>query len=286
MIDATAQPCPNGCSNGACKPADPVVEACEDLAITPSTIQGGGTVNYTCQSSNDILCVLDPQYCTPKTYSVVVKKPDGGITQTSTTATGSITIPSSPAGTYTAECFVNGQTTTIAACKKPITNQAPVIACTGTLPTNASILVNVGNTSRAWTYDGSPTGPYQNCSFKCPTGTTFKNNACVNLITAEYVESGPRNRTVYVIPAGGNSLGDDTSHNFYIKSAEDITIRELTIKVDHPESIRYIWVGGPVNKAAVINGKAVISGLNQYARGNSPTNLIQIYVQYNSVGLS
>lgn len=125
MIDATAQPCPNGCSNGACKPADPVVEACEDLAITPSTIQGGGTVNYTCQASNDILCVLDPQYCKPKTYSVVIKKPDDGIVQTSTTATGSITIPSSPAGTYTAECFVNGQTTTIAACKKTITNNTP-----------------------------------------------------------------------------------------------------------------------------------------------------------------
>lgn len=146
-------------------------------------------------------------------------------------------------------------------------------------------MANVGNTSRPWTYDGSPTGPYQNCSFQCPANTTFKNNACVNLITAEYIESGPRNRSVYVVPAGGTSLGDDTSHSFYIKSAEDITIRELTFRVDHPESIRYIWVGGPANKAAVIDGKAVISGLNQYVRGNHPTNLIQIYVQYNSVGV-
>lgn len=126
----------------------------------------------------DILCILDPAFCKPKTYSVVLKNPAGTVVQTVTTPTGTLTVPETPTGTYTAECFVNGQTTIIDACKKPITNQTPVVACTGTLPTNASILVNVGNTSRAWTYDGSPTGPYQNCSFKCPTGTVYANNAC------------------------------------------------------------------------------------------------------------
>jgi hypothetical protein len=77
----------------------------------------------------------------------------------------------------------------------------------------------------------------------------------------------------------------DTSHNFYIKSTEDINIRELTVQVDHPESIHDISVSGSANKAVVVNGKAVISGLNQYVRGNHPTNLIQVFVKYNSIGV-
>ncbi len=113
--------CPNGCSDGACKPADPVVEVCEDLTVTPSMTQGGGIVSYTCQSNMDILCILDPNFCKPKTFSVVLKNPAGIVVQTMTTANGIFSIPTTPTGTYTAECFVNGQTTTIAACKKPIT---------------------------------------------------------------------------------------------------------------------------------------------------------------------
>lgn len=126
----------------------------------------------------------------------------------------------------------------------------------------------------------SYTCPYGCSEGECKTPTTNENK-----ITAEYVESRSHNRTVYLIPHESTSFGHDTSHNFYIKSTEDITIRELTIKTDHPESIRYIWVGGPANKTAVIDGKAVISGLNQYVRGNSPTSLIQIFVQYNSAGV-
>lgn len=113
--------CPNGCNDGACKPTDPVAEVCEDLAVTPNIVPGGGNVTYTCQSNMDILCILDPGFCKPKTYSVIIKKPDGAVLQTYTTATGYFTIPSSPTGTYTAECFVNGQTTTVDSCKKTIT---------------------------------------------------------------------------------------------------------------------------------------------------------------------
>jgi hypothetical protein len=121
LIDATAQPCPNGCSEGACKPA--VVTTCEDLSVSPSTTSGGGIVSYTCLATNDILCVLDPAYCTPKTYAAVLKDPAGNTVQTLTTAAGVFTIPPTPTGVYTAECFVNGQTTTPAVCKKTITNQ-------------------------------------------------------------------------------------------------------------------------------------------------------------------
>lgn len=51
-------------------------------------------------------------------------------------------------------------------------------ACTGTLPAHAITVMGAGNTSRAWTYDSSPTGPYQNCSFKCQSGYLYSNGAC------------------------------------------------------------------------------------------------------------
>lgn len=114
--------CPNGCSDGACRPAAPI-DTCEDLAVTPETTTGGGTINYTCQATNDLLCVLDPTFCRPKTYSIVLKDPTGTIVQTLATPNGSLTTPATPIGSYTAECFINGQTTTINACKKTITNQ-------------------------------------------------------------------------------------------------------------------------------------------------------------------
>ena len=56
-------------------------------------------------------------------------------------------------------------------------------ACTGVLPPNASILANVGNTSRAWTYDGSPTGPYQSCTFRCNGSALYQNGTCATATT-------------------------------------------------------------------------------------------------------
>ncbi len=192
-------------------------------------------------------------------YSVVIKKPDGTtLTNVPTPAFSegayptinlSAAIPATPTGTYTLNCYVNGQTTTPAACTKTITNQAPTVtscvgnlpshasiinqyssarpsdnqwtyygltainpttqgciyecengyvysytaqngvictpqtvtvpSCTGILPSNATILVGVGTTSRAWTYDSSLTGPYQNCSFKCATGYSYIGTSCV-----------------------------------------------------------------------------------------------------------
>ncbi len=57
-------------------------------------------------------------------------------------------------------------------------NTTTTVSCTGTRPANSTILANVGNTSRTWTYDGSPTGPYQSCSFKCQSGYSYNNNTC------------------------------------------------------------------------------------------------------------
>lgn len=270
----TSSDCPNGCSDGVCKPADPVAEVCEDLAITPSTIQGGGTVNYTCQASNDILCVLDPTFCKPKAYSVVIKKPDGGVVQTYTTATGSVTIPSNPTGTYTAECFVNGQTTTIAACKKTITNQEPVIACTGTLPTNATILNNVGTTSHAWTYDGSPTGPYQNCSFKCPTGTTYSNNACNpapvwNLL----VSLSPA--TPWIGYATGWSTVVTAVFDFKAENIQH-TVKQLKFKVGSSEA------NSAINSIQLYDGSNTIGSPSVFIGNNATIDVLNLIIPANT----
>lgn len=64
--------------------------------------------------------------------------------------------------------------TCVASTPAPIT-----IACTGTLPANSVVLLGVGTTPRTWTYDSSPTGPYQNCTFKCATGRNFVSGACI-----------------------------------------------------------------------------------------------------------
>ncbi len=50
--------------------------------------------------------------------------------------------------------------------------------CTGSRPINSVINAGAGSASRAWTYDGSPTGPYQNCTFRCQTGYLYTNGAC------------------------------------------------------------------------------------------------------------
>lgn len=60
------------------------------------------------------------------------------------------------------------------------TTPVPItIACTGTLPVNSIVIVGVGANPRAWTYDSSPTGPYQNCTFKCSAGRNFVGGTCI-----------------------------------------------------------------------------------------------------------
>ena len=195
-VKESQEQCDDGNSNNAdicnnlCQVNSSVI-TCDSLFIDPPTLTNGGTVNYECTDNIQLLCLLgvsDPAVCSGITKSIVLKDPTGAIVQTNSTASGLLIVPSTLAGTYSAECYVNGQTSTPADCKKTITNQAPAgPSCTGTLPTNTSVLMNVGTTSRAWTYDGSTTGPYQNCSFKCETGFTYNGTSCVsanNTITA------------------------------------------------------------------------------------------------------
>lgn len=72
-------------------------------------------MNYTCTGSN------------VTSYSVAFTKPDGTALQTFSTATGSITIPATPTGTYTARCYVNGQGYALSECTKTITNNGTTV---------------------------------------------------------------------------------------------------------------------------------------------------------------
>lgn len=169
------------CSN-LCK-VNTTAITCSDINITPSILTNGGTVNYDCTDNVQILCTLgvfDPTVCSGVTKSIVLKDSNWNIIQINNTASGSLIVPSRSAGVYSAECYVNGQTTIVASCKKTITNQVPVIpTCIGTLPSNAVILRGFHTVSRAWTYDSSPTSPYQDCSFSCAPGRRFIGGACV-----------------------------------------------------------------------------------------------------------
>lgn len=394
--------CPNGCNDGACKPADPVAEVCEDLAVTPSMTQGGGNVSYTCQWNTDILCVLDPAFCKPKTYSVILKDPTGTVIKTITTETGTFILPATPLGTYSVECFVNNQTTTTDACKKPITNQAsigpklsgfdvtfplevtvnkpfdmkvravdaagttvpqyegkvlfkimdrpendyimpkipgstsgefayqfsladqgshqftewftfkkagiysvivldsatqnnpvsvyrsfwitakePAISCTGTLPANALILANVGNTSRVWTHDGSPNGPYQNCSFQCPAWTTYQNGLCtVPATSLNITYSG--GAVAQNIAAKSTDTEGSKSNFQFVSTGGTSTITELKFTVLGNNTVANIKLGN--TSAPVINGTALLTGLNITVPNNSTGIVLGAVLTYNDVG--
>lgn len=100
-------------------PGAPSESSCTSLTVSPvsATVTGGGNITLTCAGSGTI-----------SSYRIVVMKPDGVTTlQTLTSATGSVTIPATPTGTYTAKCFVNGQTSTPTACQKDIYNNAPEV---------------------------------------------------------------------------------------------------------------------------------------------------------------
>ncbi len=97
----------DGCSNICQTEVTPV---CTNLSVTPTATENGGTITYTCTGTN------------ATSYSLVVKNSSGTTIETRSSATGTFTIPASPAATYTASCYINGQTTTPAACTKTITN--------------------------------------------------------------------------------------------------------------------------------------------------------------------
>lgn len=115
---------------------------CTGLTVTPSALTNGGTVSYSCTGNN------------VSNYSVIFRNPDNSVLQTLTTSTGSVVVPSSITGTYSASCFVNGQGTTPAACTKTFTNN------TVTSPTCDNLSVNVSGTTASYTCSGSNATSY------------------------------------------------------------------------------------------------------------------------------
>lgn len=88
---------------------------CTGLTVTPNSLTNGGGVNYTCTGTN------------VTSYSVAFTKPDGSALQTLSTATGSVTIPATPTGTYTARCYVNNQGYALDVCTKTIVNNGNTV---------------------------------------------------------------------------------------------------------------------------------------------------------------
>ncbi|MCB9807424.1 hypothetical protein H6768_06175 [Candidatus Peribacteria bacterium] len=110
---------------------------CTDLSITPTSVTNGGNVTYTCSGNN------------VSSYSVVFAKPDGTVLQSLTTQNGTVTIPATPTGTYTAKCYVNGQVSTPSACQKTVTNT------TVNNPTCDNLSVNTSGTTVNYSCSGS-----------------------------------------------------------------------------------------------------------------------------------
>gem|GEM_PF-989385 len=132
---------------------------CTNLSVTPTSVTNGGIVTYTCSGNN------------VTNYSVVFSKPDGTVLQSFATQGGSVTIPATPTGAYTAKCYVNGQTTTPAACQKTVTNTTvaqPV--CTG-LTLTPQTLTNGGNVTYSCT--GNNTTSYS-VVFTRPDGSIIQ----------------------------------------------------------------------------------------------------------------
>ena len=110
---------------------------CTDLSITPTSVTNGGNVTYTCSGNN------------VSSYSVVFTRPDGSVLQSFATQGGSVTIPATPTGTYTAKCFVNGQTTTPSACQKTVINN------TYNSPTCDNLSISTSGTTVNYSCSGS-----------------------------------------------------------------------------------------------------------------------------------
>lgn len=124
-----------------------VTPVCTGLSVSPTSLTDGGNVGYTCTGTN------------VSSYSVVFSKPDGTTLQSFSTATGTATIPATPTGTYTARCYVNGQTTTPAICEKTITNNGttvtPAVLITKTDANNADLDGNIGGNDSQTVYTGN-----------------------------------------------------------------------------------------------------------------------------------
>jgi cysteine-rich repeat protein len=136
-----------------------VTPVCTGLSVTPTSVTNGGQVTYTCTGDN------------VSSYSVVFSRPDGSILQTLATSNGSVTIPATPVGTYTAKCFVNGQTTTPAICEKTIPNNTVVTPMCDYLSVSTSSVTNGGNVT--YTCSGTNTSSYS-VVFTNPNGSILQ----------------------------------------------------------------------------------------------------------------
>ena len=159
---------------------------CTNLTVTPTSVVNGGNVTYTCSGNN------------VTSWSIQFSRPDGSIFQTLTTPTGSVTIPSSPTGIYTAKCFVNGQTSTPEVCQKTVTNTTTTTptcdnltvsttgttvnyACTGTNATSYRITQN--GTQIGTGSSGSVNVGYGTFTFVCYVNDSITSSACQKTVT-------------------------------------------------------------------------------------------------------
>jgi uncharacterized repeat protein (TIGR01451 family) len=144
----------DGCSN-VCQTE--VMPVCNSLTVTPTSVTNGGTVTYTCSATN------------ATSYSIIARKPDGSVMLSSTSATGSIILPASPAGNYTVSCFINGQVSTPTSCQKTVTNTVPVASCDN-LTASPSSVTNGG--AITYTCSGTNATSYSIIGQR-PDGSTF-----------------------------------------------------------------------------------------------------------------
>lgn len=215
---------------------------CDNLTVTPTSVTNGGSVTYTCSGSN------------ATSYSIVAKRPDGSIFVTSTNAAGSIILPTSPLGTYAVSCFINGQTTTPAACQKTVTNTATTAVC-------GNGIVEPGE--------------------QCDDGNTNNDDSCNNQCQNNEDDTPLKIWGVYsnidnYVAAAGGSIDEGYVQYCFNK---DIRIMELKMEVDKPNSVASIRVGDV--SAPVVNGVAWLTNLNaalNYYR------CIGVYISYPHVG--
>ena len=146
----------DGCSNICEKETPPAASAvCNNLTVTPTSVSNNGSITYTCTGTN------------VTSYSIIAKKPDGTVFASHTSATGTITIPANPAGTYSVSCFVNGQVTTPASCQKTVVNTTttPEAICTNLTVTPTSFVSGgnvtytcTGNNVTSWSVEFAKPG--------------------------------------------------------------------------------------------------------------------------------
>ena len=159
---------------------------CTGLTVTPPSVVNGGNVSYSCTGNN------------VSSYSVIFKKPDGTTLQSFTTSTGSVAIPATPLGTYSAQCYVNGQTTTPAECTKTVSNNTVITptcdnlsvttsgttinySCTGSNVSSYSILQN--GTQISTNASGSINAGYGTHTLICYVNSSITSASCQKTVT-------------------------------------------------------------------------------------------------------